>query len=153
NAAADILVNGQDAGVVKADSTTGIFLSPYQSYNLTIAPKGEQQYGFDQAPHPVTLYNGNVQFLEWTLTKQYVLFARIVDAKDNPLANVLLETKNVNDFNVTDGSGYIQANIDSNQTSLKFKEMSGDECVAEIPSTAKPDAEGLIVLDQPLVCK
>lgn len=153
NAAADVYVNGQAAGIAKANKTSSLFLSPYATYNLTIVPRGSAQYGYNQAPTPVTLYNGNVQFLEWVLTKQYVLFGQMVDAQGKPLANMLLESKNSDDFNVTDTGGYIQANIDSNQTRLKFKKIDGDECVAELPKGVRPNAEGLIVLTQPIECK
>lgn len=151
-ASADIFVNGQNAGVAKTNKPTALFLSPYQTYNVTISPNGEQQYGFDQAPKPVTLYNGNIQFVQWVLTKQYILFAKIIDTKGNALGNSLLESKNVGDFNVTDAGGYIQANIDSDQTLIKFKQMSGNECVVTIPKTAKPNDDGLILLSEPLVC-
>lgn len=151
-AAADVFVNGQNMGRVKADSAKGFYVSPYYTYNVTVEPDGAAQYGFDQTPRIVTLYNGSVQYLRWIFTRQYVLFAKIVDAKGNVLSNLLLESANPNDFNVTDASGFIQANIADNVKDLRFKAMDGSECEVHLPASVKPSSDGLIVLDQPLVC-
>ena len=152
DAGADVFVNGQNMGAVQANSVSAIYLAPYQSYNVTISPTGIKQYGFDAIPKPVTLYNGNVQYLNWTLTRQYVVFAKIVNAEGKAFSNILLLTKRIDDFNVTDNLGYIQASIDADQKTLRFEEINGAICTVTLPPLHST-GEDLVVIDHALVCK
>ncbi|MCX7122409.1 MAG: TcfC E-set like domain-containing protein [Gammaproteobacteria bacterium] len=150
----DVFINNQKQGQIKTGSPEAFFVPSYGTYNVTIQPAGIGEYGFDDRPKQVTLYAGNIQYLQWTLVKEYVVFAQIVDQKGQPLSNLLMLGKNPSDFNVTDGNGYIQANIQSDQTNMKFKSESGQNCLVTLkPSEiAHDDKNDLVVLTHPLTC-
>ncbi len=151
----DVFINNQKQGQVESGSPAAFFVPAYGTYNVTIQPAGIGEYGFDDRPKQVTLYAGNIQYLQWTLVKEYVLFAQIVDQNGKPVPNLLMLGKNPSDFNVTDGNGYIQANIQSDQTTMQFKNESGQECVVTLKADeiAHDDQNDLVVLNHPLVCK
>lgn len=152
---ADVYINGVDYGAVKSNVGKAFFLPGYQTYDVTIQPNGMTQYGFDSKPKTVVIYNGNMALLKWTLTKQYVLFAQIVDENNKPLSNMLMVSTNPNEFNTTDDNGYIQANLPENATSISFQSISGDKCTVSLnPSKInQKDKNDLVVLDKPLVCE
>ena len=150
-----IFINGQNYGTVKSNSAKAFFLPAYQTYQVTIQPDGASQYGFDTRPKEVTIYNGNMQTLKWTLSKQYVLFAQIVDQNGKPMSNLLMLSSNPGEFNTTDDTGYIQASLPEDATSLSFQSMSGGKCTVTLDpkQMQKTDQNDLVVLDKPLVCK
>lgn len=150
----DVFVDNLNVGHVNTNSAKAFFLNPYSSHQVTIQPASTAQYGFDDRPKQVTLYGGNIQYLEWTLIKEYVIFAQIVDPKEQPLPDMLMITQNSSDFNVTDSNGYIQASIASNTTALHFKNMNGEPCTVTLdPEEIKKDEQSdLVVLTHPLVC-
>ncbi len=150
----DVFINNQRQGQVNSGSSSAFFVPAYGTYNVTIQPAGVGEFGFDDRPKQVTLYAGNIQYLQWTLVKEFVLFAQIVDQKGQPLPNLLMLGNNPSDFNVTDDHGYIQANIQSNQATLEFKNEAGKDCIATLKESevAKDDQEDLVVLQHPLVC-
>lgn len=147
----DIMNQRTRIATVSNNYSTPIFLSPYQTYNLTINPLGAAaQFDYDTAPKNITLYRGNVQHLEWELTLTHILFAEIVDQNGNPIPNLLLKQKDK--YNTTDDFGYIQSEIKENTKQLSFISLKGKTCRIPIPKDAKVD-EGLMVLEKPLVCK
>ena len=102
----------------------------------------------------MVLYSGNVAHLNWVLSKEYVLFAQIVDADAKPLPNLLMVSGNSSDFNTTDDNGYIQANLLEYTDSIEFKDVTGQICTVTL-NTAEikaQDQNDLVVLSKPLVC-
>ncbi len=151
----DVFINNQKQGQVSSGSPEAFFVPAYGTYNVTIQPAGIGEYGFDDRPKQVTLYAGNIQYLQWNLVKEYVLFAQIVDQSGKPIPNLLMLGKNPSDFNVTDNNGYIQANIEGDQTKMKFKNEAGQDCLVTLkPSELQGDDKNdLVVLNHPLVCE
>lgn len=151
---AEVYINGQDYGAVSSNDSKAFFVPPYETYDVTIQPQSAAEYGFDSRPKVVTVYSGNVADVKWTLTKQYVLFAKIVDESGKPLDNMLMLSDNPSDFNTTDQNGYIQANMPEDATSISFKGISGTTCTVKInpAEIKKQDQNDLVVLDKPLVC-
>lgn len=145
-----VLANNRPIATIANNTATPIFLSPYQTYNITINPQGAgTQYKFDSKPKTVTLYRGNIQHLNWALERRYILFTQVVDTKGSPLPTLLLKQKS--NYNTTDETGYIQADVPEGTKSLTFIGMHGESCNATIPPEAKPQ-DGIILLDEPLVC-
>ncbi len=152
---ADVYINGQDVGQVSSGGSRGFFLNPYQTYQVTIQPQGAAEYGFDSRPKQEVLYAGNMADLQWVLTKQYVLFAQIVNSNNKPLSNMLMISNNPNDFNTTDDNGYIQANMPEDASSIEFKDINGNSCKVTInpKEISTQDQNDLVVLNTPLVCE
>lgn len=150
----DVFVNNNKVGQVETNSAKAFYVPSYASYGVTIQPAGQAQYGFDDQPKRVTLYSGNIQYLTWSLTEEYVLFAQIVDAQNKPLPNLLLISKNPSDFTVTDDSGYVQASLPTNETHLSFKNIDGVVCTVTLEPTEikRDEQQDLVVLNHPLVC-
>ena len=151
DADADVVVyaNGQPVGIAHTNWPTAIFLSPYQTYRLTIEPNGLTNFTFDHNPKVVTIYTGNVKDVTWQLAKKIILFAKVVDKDGKPLPNLLLVSRN--EFDTTDETGYIQAGITSAQRHVQFRSIDGDRCSILLPKKLNVK-EGLAVLSKPLVC-
>lgn len=152
---AEVYINAQDYGSVSSDDSKAFFVPPYQTYTVAIQPNGATQYGFDTRPKIETVYAGNIANVKWVLSKEYVLFAQIVDEAGKPLVNALMLSDNPSDFNTTDDNGYIQANLSETATSISFKNMNGDRCTITLDPAAlkKEEQNDLVVLNSPLVCK
>lgn len=150
-----VFINGQNYGTVKSNSGKAFFLPPYQTYQVTIQPDGAGQYGFDSRPKEITIYQGNMANAEWVLSKQYVLFAQIVDSKNQPLPNMLMVSGNAGHFNTTDEHGYIQVSLPEDSQSLTFQGISGGKCTVKFNPTdvKKQDQNDLVILDKPLICE
>ncbi len=144
-----VFVNNSQMAIVKANHPQMINLSPYKHYQVMVMPDGDSFYQYNQLPKEVNLYAGNVQNLTWNLQQQYILFAHIVDQKNQPLKNNLLS--NVDDFNSTDENGFIQANLLPSKQNLHFKSINGGSCTVHLAKNLKID-NNLLVMDKPLVC-
>ncbi len=145
-----VLANNRVIGTVSNNSPSPIFLAPYQTYNITINPQGGgAQYSYDTKPQSVTLYEGNLQHVSWTLEPRVILFAEIVDLQGHALPRLLLEEKNK--YDMTDDSGYLQAEIPEKLHTLTFVNQDGLRCNIALPQPLKSE-NGLAVLDHSLVC-
>lgn len=144
-----VYVNDQPTAIVRTNRSQTIFLQPYKTYTFTINPVGSTLYSFDHSPKQVTLYLGNMKHLDWSLAKQFILFAEIVDKEGKPLSNLLLENRS--EFDTTDDGGYLQAGLDTDTLSLHFRAVNGDVCVIKLPDALQIE-NGIVTLDKPLVC-
>ena len=133
-----------------ANHTDLVSVSPYMPHEISIVQTGQGIYKYDTAPKEVNLYEGNVQALNWTLAKQYILFAQVVDAHKHSLGNLLLE--GVGEFNQTGQDGYFQANITDNTKTLNFRSIQNKTCAVNLPKNILVK-DGLAMLDKPLLCK
>ena len=152
---ADVYINGQDYGTMQSGSSKAYFVAPYQTYKVNIQPESSTEYGFNSSPKTVVLYQGNVARLSWVFSKQYILFAQIVDPAGKPFANALMLSKNTNDFNTTDQSGYVQASLPESTSSIIFKNVDGETCKVTLNTAEikKQDQNDLVVLKDPLTCE
>ncbi len=166
--------NDNYVGEFSTNHSHSIFVQPYRVHRLTIQPNTRDIYHFDQNPKEIVLYQGNVQYLHWSLERQYLLFAKILhrsmalqkleqgsgqasgqasDIKTLPvLSNYLLN--NQGEYDTTDDNGYVQAGLTEKTQKLIFEGISGDRCQVLLPQDMPKRIEGgVAVLSEPLVCE
>ena len=136
----NVLVDGSPRVTVPAGSTVPIFLSPYRSYEIGIAPATTDQplASVQASVRQVTLYPGNVQTLRWSVEPITVVFGRALDAEGKPIANAVVE--GAVGTGETDANGFFQVEINK-QKSIKIKQVDGKTCNITLPEL-KP-VEGL----------
>jgi outer membrane usher protein FimD/PapC len=145
-----IYVDGNYAALAETNDPEPIFLQPYKTHQISIIPVGSTLFKYDTGNKSATIYRGNIKYLSWTLAKQFILFAQIVDSKGEPLKNSLLVRKN--SFDSTGEYGYLQASITTADKTMKFEYEQGKYCTVNIPKKLKIE-NGFVQLEKPLVCK
>ncbi len=139
-------------GRFKTNHAYSLFVQPYKVHRFTIQPNTQELYYFEQNPKEGILYQGNVEYLHWTLEKQYILFAKVLDKSGKPLANYLLD--NQGEYDSSDDLGYVQAGLTPRIRSLSFVGIRGDRCVVTLPKDISEKISGnVLVLEQALTCE
>jgi hypothetical protein len=110
----DVLVDNTPRARIRPGQSIPIFLPPYRAYSVRLAPVNGRGGRFDANAREISLYRGNVQFLEWEVRAVQAVFGRLVDADGRPLGGVALYGER--DFIQSDASGYFQAEIAGSET-------------------------------------
>ena len=143
-----VFVDDEPVGDNYSDNNTSIFLQPFKTYRVRVDSLGSGLFQYNHNFKQVTLYEGNVQSLNWNFAKQVVLFAKVVDNQGQGMPNLLL-MQNAS-FDTTDDAGYLQASIISTRKKIKLFSKSGQSCQVSLP---KLDSDKkIIVLNKPLHC-
>lgn len=127
-----------------------VFVSSYAIHRFTIQPYGVDIYTYQKNPKETVLYAGNVQYLHWSLERQFLLFGQIVDKHDKPLSNLLLNNRG--EFDTTGSDGYIQADITRNTKTLEFNNIKGQTCKVTLPKGVVIK-QGVAVIAKPMRCE
>ena len=143
----EVEINKSPRDQVRIGKQTVIGLPPYNTYDVILKPRGSTLVNFNDQRQSATLYPGNVVTMKWTASKIIVAFGRIVDAKNEPVANALI--KGVSGLAVTDEFGLFQAEIDTSveRVDVQTREMT---CSAQLPEYSPDDN---ITLLGDLICK
>ncbi|WP_415837384.1 TcfC E-set like domain-containing protein [Parendozoicomonas haliclonae] len=128
----DVLVNGTSAGIAVGNGKTVIPLTPYGEYLVSIRPRGEQFYRYDQAEHRITLYPGNVETITFTAEEELVLLGKLIDEQGNPLKNATIPGEE--GFARTDAFGIFQVRVPAKGNQLQVNIGNGQSCTATIPA-------------------
>ncbi|MCB1692522.1 MAG: CS1-pili formation C-terminal domain-containing protein [Pseudomonadales bacterium] len=143
----DVKVNNQARGNARIGTKTVVGLAPFQTYEVSLAPRGKSIVDFNNQTRTTTLYPGNVVTLHWAVTRVLVAFGQIVDTDGNPVKNALIE--GVLGLATTDEFGMFQAEINSDTESLKVRTRES-ECRVSLPDY---DTTQLVVTLDTLVCR
>ncbi|WP_237444643.1 TcfC E-set like domain-containing protein [Sinobacterium norvegicum] len=119
----DVEVNGQQRGYVGVGERTVISVMPYETYDVRIVPRGENQLGYRDKIETVTVYPGNVVGLEWQAESLTIVFGRLIDADGEPLANAILR-EGMTTAN-SDAFGLFQLEVAGDQRQLLFEHKQG----------------------------
>lgn len=137
-----VIVDNSDSALVNTNEPEVIYLEPFLTHSIAIIPEGNSLYQYSKTPQKVVLYKGNIQHLNWQLSKEYILFTKVISAKGAKIADALLE--NMHQYDATDSKGNIQAEIPSNIKKLEFAELNGKHCWADIHKTKIIDGYALV---------
>ena len=144
-----VFVNGTPRSTVRVGQQQVIYLSPYHSYNIRIAPEKPGLYHYNGNDRRVTLYPGNVVHQEWQVDHFYVVLAQIIDAQGRPLPEAILQESR--DQVTTDLSGNLQAELPRNQA-LHFIKADQTTCRVQLPAQIAP-INGALIYPDPLICQ
>ncbi len=148
NAAMKVFVNNALTTTVKVGSSQVLYLSPYHSYNIRLAPGEDKLLDYDTAEHNITLYPGNVTRMHWDVNTFYIIAGKIVTADNKPLANAVLQESHVQ--TTTDNAGNLQAEL-SRPVTLNFTLQDNSTCQVQLPRNITP-INGVIVYAKALTC-
>jgi hypothetical protein len=112
----EVLVNKSSRENASIGTKTIVGLTPYQTYNIALKPRGDSLVNYDEQYKSVTLYPGNVVTLNWKAKQIVVIFGQLKNSDSLPVTNALI--KGASGLAMTDEFGMFQAEIDSDTTSL-----------------------------------
>jgi outer membrane usher protein FimD/PapC len=141
-----VMVNRQAIATVDTNRPQALFLEPYEIYQVTINPIGEQLYTFDHKERKVTLYPGNVQTLRWQLMPKIILFGQVLYPDGQPVNNAAVFGGI--ELEQTDEQGYLQVEIHHAQE-LAVYPRQGQTCLVKLPKLTVQN--GLASIDK-LTC-
>ncbi|MCW8878698.1 MAG: CS1-pili formation C-terminal domain-containing protein, partial [Kangiellaceae bacterium] len=124
-----VIINGSERTRVKAGETTFVALSPYQSYRLTLSPKGGSLVDFDNSPKEFTLYPGNVENFKWDIEQVKVVVMQLIDRANQVFANARLQHEYI--YATTDDLGWVQMEI-AKPGQYLFVKRNGEQCSVSI---------------------
>lgn len=127
----DVLVDGAPRGNARIGSKTVIGIQPYETYEVTLVPKGDSIVDFNNQTQSATLYPGNVVTMEWKAARVIIAFGQLVRANGEPVQNALIS--GVTGIATTDDFGFFQAEIESDTTMIQAKSRT-EECEATLPA-------------------
>jgi Mat/Ecp fimbriae outer membrane usher protein len=148
NAVMNIFVNGSLQSTVRVGEEQVLYLTPFHTYRIRLAPQTPSLIDFDGNNRQVTLYSGNVGSSEWVINNFYVVSARIVDENGYALSDALLQESRVQ--NATNDTGRIQAEL-SNPDQLHFVKPDGTQCLVSLPKNTVP-INGVLLYKNDLKC-
>jgi hypothetical protein len=105
----DVLVDNTPRARIRPGQSIPIFLPPYRAYSVRLAPVSGRGGRFDANAREVSLYRGNMQYLEWEVRAVQPVYGRLVDTAGRPLGGAVLYGER--DFMQSDASGYFQGEI------------------------------------------
>jgi len=145
-----IFVGGSEKSSVKVGNSLAVYLSPFHTYNIRLAPAKSGLLDYDSAARQITLYPGNVVKMKWSVNKFYVVTGHIVTETGQPLANALLE--GTKDQISTDENGRIQAEISKPQLlTFAYGENNSQKCRVTVPDSVSP-VNGILIYREVLTC-
>jgi hypothetical protein len=144
-----IFVNNVERSAVQMGDHQVVYLAPFHSYDIRIAPAKNALLDYESSNRRVTLYPGNVVKLHWDVNKFYVVSARIVTPDRKPLADAVLQESRAQV--TTDRNGRMQAEL-STPKRLSFTPQTGAACQVALPQDVKP-VNGVLLYTKPLVCQ
>ena len=124
-----VIINGSERTRVKAGETTFVALSPYESYRLTLSPKGGSLVDFDNSAKEFTLYPGNVESFKWDIEQVKVVVMQLIDRADQVFANARLKHDYI--YATTDDLGWVQMEI-AKPGQYLFEKRNGEQCAVSI---------------------
>ena len=143
----NVFVNNSPRSMVTIGDKRVIYLSPFHSYSIRVAPQGDALLDLDSAERKVTLYPGNVVRLHWDVRQQYVISAKLVAEDGAPLAGALLQDSL--EVIETSALGRLQAEI-THMDQLRFMLRDGSACAVTLPASTQTSP--VHVYTQPLTC-
>jgi len=142
-----IFVNGIERSSVSVGDRQMIYLSPFHTYRIRIAPAKTGLVDYDAMERKVTLYPGNVVKLVWDANKFYVVAGRIVTPGGTALAGGVLQEGHAQ--TATDDTGRVQAELSAPHT-MTFATADGGNCQVHLPDAAP--VNGVLLYHDDLVC-
>ncbi len=143
-----IFVNNVERGTIKSGGRQILYLMPFHTYDIRLAPAKNALLDYESDNKRVTLYPGNVSKLHWSINKFYVVSARIVTPDDKPLVQATLKESKAQVS--TDRNGRMQAEL-SKPASLTFESGNGATCQVALPQSVKP-VNGVLLYKEALPC-
>jgi hypothetical protein len=144
-----IFVNNVERSAVKVGGKQLLYLSPFHTYDIRLAPRQNALLDYDSNARRITLYPGNVTRLHWSINTFYVVSARIVTPDRAPLVDGVLKESRAQV--ITDGHGRLQAELAASK-SLTFTKSDGQACQVDLPAEVKP-VNGVLLYREALVCQ
>ena len=143
----DVLINGQPKGRVAAGQTLPFMLPDYKTYSVRLKAVGAPAVAYDTRTRHVSLYPATVKTLRWTAEPIVTLFARIVDADGQPIADARVEGGVETSY--TDRNGYFQVDL-ARVAELRVVRSGWDDCAVTFRSLPR-DRE--FISGKTLVCR
>ena len=143
-----VLINGRPVNIIDSNDPTFIYAPPYKSYRVSISSINKTLYALDTKPRQVTLYENNVQYLQWKATEKYVLIAQLIYPDNKPLG--LASVEGGVGVNQTDEQGFMHAELLENIKKLIIKPLKGKSCEIDL-SHIKP--ENGFYYQEKMLCK
>ncbi len=126
----DVLVNGGRRATARPGKKSVVSLRPFETYRISLRPRGDQFVYFNDKEYSVTLYPGNVVKLDWEADVVNIVFGRIKDQHGKPVANALLS--GVAGVATTDDYGLFQAEVKTSAKSIGV-ETRNQQCQLTLP--------------------
>ncbi|MES2663216.1 MAG: TcfC E-set like domain-containing protein [Pseudomonadota bacterium] len=145
----NIFVNNTEYSQVKVGRNQVIYLQPFNTYRIRIAPQKSGLLDYESSDKKVTLYPGNVAKLKWEINNFYVFVGKIVDKYGKALKYAMLQESKT-PIN-TDENGNLQAQI-SQSDRLTFTLKNNKTCQVDLPDN-HPTINGVLLFKDSLVCK
>lgn len=142
----DVLVNGSPRGNARIGARTVIGIQPYETYSVTLLPRGDSLVDFNNQVQTATLYPGNVVTMDWKATRVLVAFGQLVTPDGDAVDNALIS--GVTGIATTDEYGYFQAEIEPDTRQIKARQRTS-ECTATLPEF---DSLETVVLFEDIEC-
>jgi hypothetical protein len=143
----DVLVDGVSRGRVKPGQRLSLFVPPYRTYHVRLAPVGALPVDYDSAERSVTLYPGNVKNLGWHARSLITIFAQAIAPDGERIANALVQgPKSIGE---TDAEGYFQIDVHRGDD-IAVRQADGAECRIML---AKPLPHGDFASLGRVICK
>jgi hypothetical protein len=104
-----ILINNAEQTTFNTGKETTVFVTPYQTYNVSIKPAQSAAIDYDGSVRNVTLYPGNILPMVWVINRINVVLGHVVMPDGTPLAGAKLEE--ARNITVSDDDGQFQGEL------------------------------------------
>lgn len=104
-----ILVNNTEQSTFTTGGETTVFVTPYQTYNVSIKPAESSAIDYDGSVKNVTLYPGNILPMVWVINRINVVLGHVVMPDGTPLSGARIEE--ARNISISEEDGLFQAEL------------------------------------------
>lgn len=130
----EVLVNGSPRAIARAGKTQLLPVSPYETYDISLRPLGDDIINLDARSYRKTVYPGNVIAVSWQANNVAIVYGRVISDAGDPITDALLS--NVIGLATTDNEGFFQAEINP-ETDHLVVQKQGQQCQAQLPAMSQ----------------
>lgn len=129
NASFTVLIDDVPRGTVESGHRLALFVPAYRTYRVRLVPASSNNFSYDTAERPVTLYPGNIRALSWTAQSFVTVFGQAVLEDGTPIANALVQT--AKDIAETNANGFFQIDARSDEP-ISISRAGSASCVLKL---------------------
>ena len=115
-----VLINGKKMTIIRGGEQIFIPLSSFYTYTINLEPFNRGFYNAKNKTYRMTLYPGNVTFINYQIRSSRLVFGRLLNKNNRPISDVHIDSTH-GTIGKTDAHGIFQLQIPYDVTVLHFR--------------------------------
>lgn len=128
----DVYVGNRLVKHVEANDSALVLLPPFHTYKIHLVDRSQHLFQVKDVEQVVTLYPGNVQYLQWQAVQTHIVIGHFENAAGESVAHAMLQGGI--GYAVSDNLGYFQLRVGNRQRYIDAT-LAGQHCRVKLPAS------------------